>query len=267
MASTQDPALTSIATASDLCNDNLLIVAPRIQHEGKTVPSLGGIPLLRKLGQGGMAAVYYAIHPRLKKEVAVKVLPLHMVQQQPDLIDRFLREAQIAASVQSEHLVSVLDVHQDHGLFYLVMEFVQGRSAGDCLRAIKQNKQTGLAEAAALDICIAACEGLAAAHAKGVVHRDIKPDNILIPRTAGVPPASPRSAGILPAGPVIVPDARRNFYDRSGPWDITVRMYVSGETVIHSAWESTIQEKRPRVRESGAPSSKVIWRILKKSKE
>ena len=71
--------------------------APRVDVNGRTVPVLGGIHLLAKLGQGGMGAVYYGIHPRLKREVAVKVLPFHLAQQQPGLVQRFIREAQIAA--------------------------------------------------------------------------------------------------------------------------------------------------------------------------
>src|SRR6185369_1719226 len=163
----------------DLSTDTMLSTVPRAEMNGKTLPSLGGIPLLAKLGQGGMGAVYYGIHPRLNKEVAVKVLPIQLAQQQPELIQRFIREAQIAASIQSPHLIGVSDVNHESGLFYLVMEFVAGKSAG---RYLFDNKEKGLSEAVVLDICAAATEGLAAAHAQGVIHRDIKPDNILIPR-------------------------------------------------------------------------------------
>ena len=129
-----------------------------------------------------MGAVYYGIHPRLNKEVAVKVLPFDMAERNPDAIQRFYREAQLAARVQSPHLVGVMDVNQESGLFFLVMEYVDGVSALGYLRKITQTGAMGLHEAVALDICIAACTGLAAAHAKGVIHRDVKPDNILIPR-------------------------------------------------------------------------------------
>src|SRR4029077_19380920 len=85
--------------------------AARVPFDEKQVPSVAGIPLIAKLGQGGMGAVYVGMHPRLKQEVAIKVLPFPLMAQQPDLVDRFYREAQIAARVKSNHLVGVLDVN------------------------------------------------------------------------------------------------------------------------------------------------------------
>ncbi|MCX7805829.1 MAG: protein kinase, partial [Planctomycetota bacterium] len=174
------------ASVQDLESDKLLQSAPRVAlPDGRLVPSLGGIPLLSKLGFGGMGAVYFGIHPRLNVEVAVKVLSFQLAEQQPDVIQRFYREAQMAAQIKSPHLVSVLDVNEEKGLYYLVMEFVRGQSAGAHIRERARNRMAPLPEAVALDICIAATEGLAAAHVKGIVHRDIKPDNILIPRREG----------------------------------------------------------------------------------
>jgi hypothetical protein len=167
----------------DLSNEGLLKPAPRIFFNQLNVPALGGIPLLAKLGQGGMGAVYFGIHTRLMLEVAVKVLPFQLANQDPTLVQRFFREAQIAAKVKSPHLVSVMDVNEEAGLFYLVMEFVHGKTAGEYTRAVIYNeKLPGLSEITALDICIAATEGLIAAHAAGIIHRDIKPENILLPR-------------------------------------------------------------------------------------
>jgi serine/threonine protein kinase len=164
-----------------LLNDAFLSNAPRMVLEGREVPALGGMPLISKLGQGGMGAVYLGIHCGLAREVAVKVLPFHLAQTRPELVKRFFREARIAANINSEHLVRVTDVAQEGTLSYLVMEFVAGKSAAGLLKDKIFSGVSGLEEAAALDICIATCKGLAAAHAANIVHRDIKPDNILVP--------------------------------------------------------------------------------------
>ncbi|GMV79136.1 MAG: hypothetical protein AMXMBFR7_03200 [Planctomycetota bacterium] len=171
----------------DLSRDALLALAPRHAMDGLTVPVLGGVFLVAKIGQGGMGAVYYGLHSRLRKEVALKVLPPNLAEQDPDLMKRFFREAQIACRVSSPHVVNVLDVNRDEasGLCYLVMEYVRGTSAGGVLKQVQKDKRVGLDEATALTLIASASEGLAAAHAEGIVHRDIKPDNILIPFARG----------------------------------------------------------------------------------
>ncbi len=166
----------------DLSCDRLILSAPRTLFKEVSVPSLGGIPLLAKLGQGGMGAVYFGIHPRLHREVAVKVLPFELAERNPDTVQRFFREGQLAARVTSPHLVAVLDVNEESGLFYIVMEYVNGKSGQGYLRQVIGTGVMGLEEAVALDLCIAVCTGLAAAHAKGIIHRDVKPDNMMIPR-------------------------------------------------------------------------------------
>jgi hypothetical protein len=166
----------------DLSSEPLVAGATRVEHEGAPRPTLGGIPLLAKLGQGGMGTVYYGVHPRLGAEVAVKVLPFHLAARDADHVRRFVREAQIAARVKSPHLVAVNDVNEECGIHYLVMEYVNGKSAEGYLAEWRAKGQPGLPEAEALEICLAAARGLAAAHAEGIIHRDLKPANILIPK-------------------------------------------------------------------------------------
>jgi len=164
--------------AEDLSNEKLLLSAPRSEYNAKNVPTLGGIPLLAKLGQGGMGAVYYGFHPLLNQEVAVKVLPFNLAENDPDMVARFFREAQIAAKIKSPNLVSVTDAREDGGLCFLVMEYVSGMTAGDYLKKSKNQ----MPEAEVLEIAVAAARGLDAAHKEGIIHRDIKPDNVLVPR-------------------------------------------------------------------------------------
>jgi len=177
--------LAASLPTEDLSSDELLTKAARVRVGDKLVPMLGGIPLLSRLGRGGMGAVYFGVHPRLEVEVAVKVLPVQLAGAHPDMVERFVREARLAAKVKSPHLVGVIDVNEEQGLHYLVMELVSGVSAAGHLRALLKSGQQGYDELTALHVCIGATEGLAAAHSEGIIHRDIKPDNILLPKAKG----------------------------------------------------------------------------------
>jgi len=190
----------------DLAADKLLLPLPRVQMGERVFPGIAGIPLLAKLGQGGMGAVYYGVHPRLGSELAIKVLPFHLAEQQPEVIHRFLREARIAANVLSPHLVQVTDVNEECGIFYLIMEFIRGQSAGEYTQDMLRSDQPGAPETVALDICIAAAKGLAAAHAAGAIHRDIKPANIMIPFIRGTDELAFRDAKLADLGLARVED-------------------------------------------------------------
>jgi len=102
-----------------------------------------------------MAAVYYGVKVMLRQEVAVKVLALHLAQQHPDMIARFVREAQIAATITSPRLVHVT-AWRKRGLFYLVMEYRQRPDGRRVSKSLRQAGKPGMEEAAALDVCIAA---------------------------------------------------------------------------------------------------------------
>ncbi|MCK6471140.1 MAG: protein kinase [Planctomycetes bacterium] len=167
----------------DLENDDFLAGVRRVPYRGQPVPALGGILLIRRIGQGGMGAVYYGLHSRLRTNVAVKVLNADLILRHPELVVRFQREAQLAARIQSRHLVGVIDVNREFGLEYIVMEFVVGCSAEDALLGAFKQKRKGLPEDVVLELGIAAAQGLADAHEAGVVHRDLKPANLLIPRS------------------------------------------------------------------------------------
>ena len=134
---------------------------------------LGNCLLLRKLGEGGMGVVYHGRHVGLDREVAVKVLP-HSLSARQQFRERFVREARAAARVDHPNLIRVLDVGIDGTTHYLVMEFVDGASLGELI-----GDQGGMPVKAAVEAVSQAVEGLAAAHAAGIVHRDIKPGNIM----------------------------------------------------------------------------------------
>jgi serine/threonine-protein kinase len=125
------------------------------------------------IGRGGMGAVYVVEHRVTGKRLAVKcLLPEH--SEHPDLVERFLREAQAAGRIEHRYVVDVFDVGRDGELLYIVMELLDGKQLGDILR------DTTLPVEDVLVILVRAMEGVAAAHAEGIVHRDLKPENILV---------------------------------------------------------------------------------------
>lgn len=163
----------------DLSAEPILKHCPWVEYEGRARPRFGKILLIEKVGQGGMGFVYRGVHPRLHREVAVKILPLHLFQERDSLLERFEREARLSARVDSRHVVEVLDIDEEpeSGCHYIVMEYVRGESARDWLKRFPE----GAPETDALRLIHAVTKGLASAHREGVVHRDIKPSNVLIP--------------------------------------------------------------------------------------
>jgi serine/threonine protein kinase len=128
-----------------------------------------------KIGQGGMGAVYRGHHLNLDIDVAVKCLKPSLVADDPQFVARFRREGQSAARINHQNVIRVFDVAEDHGLHYLIMEMVQGETARQ-----RVDRKGPLAVGEALQILFEAAQGLGAAHHLGIVHRDIKPDNLLV---------------------------------------------------------------------------------------
>ena len=137
---------------------------------GKT---LGGCEILDRLGEGGMGTVYRARHLGLDKIVALKVLPLQMTDTETR-IERFRREARSAAQIEHPNIVQIHNVGEDDGVHYIIMQYIQGEDLRHRLRRLGTLGPSELVEMA-----IQVSKGLAIAHEKGIVHRDIKPDNIM----------------------------------------------------------------------------------------
>jgi serine/threonine-protein kinase len=138
-----------------------------------------GYSVESEIGRGGMGIVYRARDQRLKRTVAVKLLPPELAFR-ADIRSRFLREAEMAAGLNHPHIVPIYTVDERHGLVYFVMALVEGESVGDRL---KRAGRMPVPEAQRILRQVA--DALAYAHAHGVVHRDIKPDNILLDRHSG----------------------------------------------------------------------------------
>ncbi|HEY1015149.1 MAG TPA: serine/threonine-protein kinase, partial [Herpetosiphonaceae bacterium] len=132
--------------------------------------NLGKYTLQQELGAGGMGAVYRSFHPQLNRPVAVKVI---LGNATDDIRQRFLREAQMASHLSHPNIVRVFDVDEANGIPYLVMELIEGPSLGDRM------KQRPLAIDEVFGIAIQLAEALHYAHQQGVLHRDLKPGNVL----------------------------------------------------------------------------------------
>jgi beta-lactam-binding protein with PASTA domain/predicted Ser/Thr protein kinase len=128
----------------------------------------------RELGRGGMAKVFLGTDTVLGRTVAVKVLAPQFADDD-GFVQRFRREAQAAASIGHPHIVSVFDTGSDDGVHYIVMEYVEGRTLAEFLAGGGR-----ILPDRAIDIAMDVCQALEAAHAQGVIHRDIKPGNIML---------------------------------------------------------------------------------------
>ncbi len=138
---------------------------------------LGGFRVIRTLGEGGMGTVYLAEQVRLQREVALKVLHPKLVKRNREFVGRFLREAALAAKLNHANVIQVIDAGQEEGLYFLAMEKVEGWSVHHLLK-----EGGALPEAVALEIARQTALALEAARAVQLIHRDIKPDNLILTR-------------------------------------------------------------------------------------
>ncbi len=130
-----------------------------------------GYRILRGLGEGGMASVYLAMQESLDREVALKVMAPTLAAN-TEFTDRFLKEGRLTAKLSHPNLVTVYDIGQHDGVYYLAQEFIPGGT-------LRERMDKAMTVPAILDVARDVALGLAYAHEKGVVHRDVKPGNVL----------------------------------------------------------------------------------------
>src|SRR5262245_34987864 len=135
---------------------------------------LGSYEITSLLGKGGMGEVYRARDTKLKREVAVKILPAEF-SRDPDRVGRFQREAESLAALNHQNIAAIYDLQQSDATRFLILEFVEGDTLADILQ-----KRGALPVEEALEIAKQICEALEAAHEKGIIHRDLKPANVKI---------------------------------------------------------------------------------------
>ena len=141
---------------------------PRI---GKVI---AGYRIEERVGRGGMGVVYRAEHLNLRRRAAIKIIAPDLAESE-GFRERFTREARIAAALQHPNIVTVYDAGEVDGILYLAMQYIEGNDLSAVLR-----KDGRLRPYRAIDVCRQVASALDAAHAMGLIHRDVKPANVLI---------------------------------------------------------------------------------------
>jgi eukaryotic-like serine/threonine-protein kinase len=141
---------------------------------------IGKYDVIEVLGRGGMGVVYKATDPHLNRLVAIKMMT-GAFSDNPDLLKRFYREAQSTANLQHPNIVTVYDLGDLEGNPYLVMEYLEGETLDAVI-----NSRSALTLLAKINFICDVCQGLAYAHHNGIVHRDIKPGNVMVLKSGGI---------------------------------------------------------------------------------
>ena len=143
--------------------------------------TLGPYEILSPIGAGGMGEVYKARDTRLDRTVAIKVLPEH-VASDPDLKQRFEREAKTISSLNHPHICTLYDIGNQDGIDFLVMEYLEGDTLAQWL------EKGALPLDQALTVAIEIADALDKAHRQGITHRDLKPGNIMLTKAGAKTP-------------------------------------------------------------------------------
>ena len=173
-AAGEETHLTQVLTSAGLLTEDQAVDIRRTMAQEGLPPRLDDYDILSRIGRGKTGTVYCARQRSLDRKVAVKILATHLAHD-ARYVERFLREARLAACLAHSNIVQVLDAGEWRDTRYIVMEYVAGRGLDKLIAAGEK-----LTEAQAVSILLQTARALQAAHARGIVHRDIKPANILL---------------------------------------------------------------------------------------
>jgi serine/threonine-protein kinase len=228
---------------------------------------LGGrYELLEKIGGGGMAVVYKAKCHLLKRYVAVKILRPELVENE-EFVNRFKRESQSAASLSHPNIVNMYDVGQEGDIHYIVMEYVDGKTLKEYI-----HEKSRLESEEAVKIASQICSALNHAHNNNIVHRDIKPQNILISKDGTVKVAdfgiarAVNSATVTMAGANVIgsvhyfsPEQARGGYvdKKSDIYSLGIVLYEMVTGVVPFEGDSAISVALKHIQEKVTPPGEI----------
>lgn len=224
----------------------------------------GRYEIMNRIGMGGMADVYKAMDRKLNRYVAVKVLKREF-RDDETFVRKFQTEAQSAAGLLHPNIVNVYDVGEDHGLYYIVMELVEGITLKDYIE-----KKGSLTPKEVISIAIQVCAGMEVAHNNNIVHRDIKPQNIMISKEGkvkvtdfGIAKATSSntiSTNAMGSVHYTSPEqARGGFSDaKSDIYSLGITMYemITGELPFDG--DSTVSVALKHLQEDITPPSEIV---------
>src|SRR5678810_229137 len=141
--------------------------------------TLGNYKILEKLGEGGQGTVYKAVDSKLGRTLVIKVLPAELTAREANL-KRFEREARLASALDHPNICTIFDLNEINGIHYIAMQYIEGRN----VRQLVNGRPLSLESA--LSITLQTADALTAAHARGIIHRDIKAGNVMVTPTGQV---------------------------------------------------------------------------------
>jgi len=220
--------------------------------------------VLSKIGAGGMADVYKGKDLMLNRHIAIKVLKKEYKEDE-NFVRKFRSEAQAAAGLLNPNIVNVYDVGEDRGLYYMIMELVEGISLKEYIQ-----RKGRLSHKETISIAIQMCTGLGAAHAAGIIHRDIKPHNIIISKEGKVKvtdfgiakaiSSNTISSNAMGSVHYTSPEQARGGYSdaKSDIYSIGITLYemVTGQVPFDG--DSTVSVAIKHLQEEITPPSKIV---------